>query len=188
MQISERIKRLKAQNMIEFVFILPLLLFITLVIFEVALFWQETNAIYNLNNEINANLALIDTTNNMQLGVKCIAATKALEILKKKDSGISLSSNNYTEEILDGQAPFALYKYHTPNSITDNNGANKPQIALWIDCRNPFEEGFTSQIEFFHKTVVIKATIPRFDGGEKIEIIPENIFISSPKLSTMRHY
>lgn len=187
MQVSERLKKFKAQNMIEFVFILPLLLFITLVIFEVALFWQEANAIYNLNNEINANLALIGTS-NMQLGTSCTAATKALEILKKKDSGISLSSNIYTEEVLDGQAPFALYKYHTPNSITDNNGVSKPQIALWIDCRNPFEEGFTSQIEFFHKTIVMKATIPRFDGGEKIEIIPENIFIASPKLSTMRHY
>lgn len=196
MQIFERLKtKFKAQNMIEFVFILPLLLFITLVIFEVALFWQEANAIYNLNNEINANLALIGT-DNMQLGTRCTAATKALEILKKKDSGISLSSNTYNENaaindaglILDGKEPFALYKYHTPNSITDNNSVSKPQIALWIDCRNPFEEGFTSQIEFFHKTIVMKATIPRFDGGGKIEIIPENIFIASPKLSTMRHY
>ena len=61
MQIFKRLNNTKpAQNVIEFVFILPILIFVTLVIFEVGLFWQDVNAIYNLNAEINANLALIN--------------------------------------------------------------------------------------------------------------------------------
>ena len=190
MQIFECMRKIKkkikpAQNLIEFLFIAPILIFLTLVIFEVALFWQDVNAIYNLNSEINANLSLIDPV-GMKLNDTCTAATKALEILEKKDSGISFSEQNYDAEILDGSEPFALYKF-SANDITVG-GETKPQIALWVDCRNPFENGVTSQVEFYHKTLIIKATIPRFDSPEGIEVIPENIFIASPKLSTLRHY
>lgn len=174
-----------AQNLVEFIFIFPVLIFLTLVIFEVALFWQDVNAIYNLNAEINANVALLDYS-NMTLGSTCTAATKAKEILEKKGSAISLTSPTYNLEILDGQEPFALYKYKA-NNITVG-GVTKPQISLWVDCRNPFEDGVTTQIEFYHKTLVMKASIPRFDKPESIEVIPENIFIASPKLNTIRHY
>ena len=181
----------KAQNLIEFMFILPLLIFITLAIFEIALFWQEVNAIYNLNAEINANAALSDVS-GMAMGDVCPAALKALEILEEKDSTISLNNPSYTKGIAKsggkdlGTEPFALYKY-TSNNITVG-GVTKPQITLWVDCRSPFEKGITTQIEFYHKTMVMKATIPRFDKSEGIEIIPENIFIASPKLNTLRHY
>lgn len=176
------------QNLIEFIFILPILIFLTLVIFEVALFWQDVNSIYNLNAEINANAALLDYS-NLSFGSVCPAADEfnpksAISILKAKDSMISLTDPSYTKTILDGNEPFALYKY----SAGTVNGQTKPQIALWVDCRNPFENGITTQIEFFHKTLIMKATIPSFTSPQGIEIIPENIFISSPKLTTIRHY
>lgn len=174
-----------AQNLIEFIFVFPILIFLTLVIFEVALFWQDVNSIYNLNAEINANVALLDSS-NMVLGDTCKAASKALEILEKKDSMISLTNPTYTKKILDGSEPFALYKYWA-NEITVG-GVTKPQISLWVDCRNPFEDGVMTQIEFYHKTLIMKASIPRFDKPEPIEVIPENIFIASPKLNTIRHY
>lgn len=175
----------KAQNLIEFVFIFPILLMLTLVIFEVALFWQDVNAIYNLNAEINANVALIDPA-GMNIGNTCAAATKALDILQKRSSMISLNTPTYTKTIKYGSEPFALYEY-TASNITVG-GVTKPQITMWVDCRSPFEEGVTTQVEFYHKTLIIKASIPRFDGGEAIEVIPENIFIASPKLNTLRHY
>lgn len=174
-----------AQNLVEFVFILPILLFITLVIFEVALFWQDVNSIYNLNAEINANIAL-ESNSNLNIGDTCPAATEAVTILKKKQSMISLNDPTYTKNILDGSEPFALYNY-TANPITVG-GVTKPQIALWVDCRNPFENGVTTQIEFYHKTLIMKASIPRFDGGDAITIIPDHIFIASPKLNTVKQY
>ena len=84
MQILKRvkIKSLTAQNLVEFIFDFPLLIFMTLVIFEVALFWQDVNSVYNLNQEINANVALVDNS-NLNLGDSCPAANKALDILKK---------------------------------------------------------------------------------------------------------
>lgn len=181
---------LLSQNLIEFIFVLPVLIFLTLVIFEVALFWQDVNSIYNLNNEINANSALLDY-NGLNLGAVCPAAdetvpTSAISILKNKDSMIALTDPTYTKNILDGSEPFALYQY-TANPITVG-GVTKPQISLWVDCRSPFEDGVVTQLEFYHKTVVIKASIPRFDKGEAIVIIPDNIFIASPKLNTLRHY
>lgn len=177
-QISQK----PAQNIIEFVFVFTILIFITLVIFEVALFWQDVNAVYNLNSEINANVALVNNSGR-SLGQSCPAADAALAILEQKDSGISLVNPTYTKTALHGSEPFALYRYTSSTSVHGN-----PQTTLWVDCRSPFEEGITTQIEFYHKTIVIKATIPRFDKPEGIEIIPDNVFIASPKLNTTRHY
>lgn len=181
------------QNLIEFVFVFPILIFMTLVIFEVALFWQDVNAIYNLNAEINANVALIDNS-GMVLGDRCTAAKTAIGILKSKSSMISLVNSSYNDMapandpdlIVDGSEPFALYKYYS-NKITVG-GVTKPQITLWVDCRDPFENGVMTQLEFYHKTLIVKATIPRFDKPEGIVVIPDTVFIASPKLNTIRHY
>lgn len=190
MQVFKRINLFKlrrAQNLIEFVFVFPTLIILTLVIFEVALFWQDANIIYNVNSEINANVALDDYSSNnanMALGQTCPAATTALAVLQKKDAAITLQHTIYDKTILDGQEPYALYKYISQSKV---NGTS-PRIALWVDCRNPFENGITTQIEFYHSTLIFKASIPRFDKPEPIVIIPDNIFIASPKLNTIRHY
>lgn len=190
MQVFKRIKNKfkKGQNLIEFIFILPTLIFLTLVIFEVALFWQDVNAIYNLNAEINANLAVIDPS-GMSLGDTCSAATTALNILEKRDSMITINDVKYSKNIKDGSEPFALYEYTSASQIT---GTGKPQISLWVDCRNPFEDGITTQLEFYHKTLIMKASIPRFASKKgdtsAITIIPDTVFIASPKLNTIRQY
>lgn len=182
MQIFKRINKKKGQNLIEFVFIFPILLFSTLVIFEAALFWQDVNAVYNLNSEINANIALLDST-GYALGDKCEAAQKAKEYLEKKDDMITMVSHKYTESVLDGAEPFAYYKF----SSAPIKGETKPQVTLWVDCRNPFEDGITTQIEFYHKTLIIKASIPTL-SGQVIDVIPEKIYIASPKENTLRRY
>ena len=191
MQIFKRVKKTKAQNLIEFVFVFPILIFITLVIFEVTLYWQDVNAVYNLNAEINANISLVDIK-HMKIGDTCTAATEALKILEDKDSSISLNNPTYnkTSPQIDGfpqgEEPFVLYQYVTGE--VNIPAATAPQISLWVDCRSPFEDGVTTQIKFYHKNLIMKATIPRFDGGPGIEIIPEYTFIASPQLKTNRHY
>lgn len=193
MQIFKRLKAKLSQNLIEFVFVLPVLIFLTLMIFEVALFWQDVNAVYNLNAEINAKMALLDYS-GMAMGSTCVAAiddpnnfTSAIGILRKKYSSLTLSNTTFVRDTAneDGKEPFLLYKFI---STTGVNGSTKPQIALWVDCRNPFENGVTTQIEFYHKTMIMKATMPRFDSGPPIVIIPDTVFIASPKLNTIRHY
>lgn len=177
----------------EVAFIIPILVFLTLVIFEIALFWQELNSIYSINAEINANVALLDYAGTLAMGSVCPAADEtkpnsAISIMKKKASSISLTNPTFATEIPAGfgNAPFALYKF-SANPMTVGT-TTKPQITLWVDCRNPFENGVLTQIEFYHKTLIMKASIPRFDGGSKITIIPDKIFIASPKLTTLRHY
>lgn len=211
------LKRLKSQNLIEFIFVLPILIFITLAIIEVAMYWQDVNAIYNLNAEINANAALLTYTGmsapNPTTGAPgsvCPAADdtilpsgdpkekhSAINALKRIDSAITLTEPTYTDHATaaangrgtgPGTEPFALYKFEGGPTITASNGESARQITLWVDCRNPFEDGVTTQLEFYHKTLVMKATIPRFDKPEGIVIIPDKIFIASPKLNTLRHY
>lgn len=179
MQVSKRL----AQNLIEIVFIFPILLITTLVVFEVAMFWQDVNAVYDLNSTINANVALLDNT-GYNLGDTCKAAKKAEEILKKYGKTITIADLTYTQTTLDGNEPFAYYKYESSQKIT---GQKKPLVALWVDCRNPFEDGITTQIEFYHKNLIIKAKIPTLNG-DPIEIIPEHVYIASPKENTLRHY
>lgn len=183
MQVFKCINK-KAQNLIEFAFVLPIIIFITLCIFEVALFWQEVNAIYSLNTEINASAGLQDAV-ELNLGDECPAAQRALTVLESKDNAIGLSDVNYSKIIQDGSEPFALYRYVSINKIVSTGD---PQVTLWVDCRNPFENGIITQIEFYHKTLVMKASIPRFDKPEPIVIIPDKIFIASPKLNTIKHY
>jgi len=204
MQVFKRVEfnKKNAQNLIEFSFVLPLLIFLTLCIFEVALFWQDVNAIYSLNTEINANAALIDPR-TMALGTTCTSATNALNTLKAKAATISLDSNaTYSinpEPDSSGNAghePFSLYKITSSDSVSVNyfdstgkktTGAS-PRVTMWVDCTNPFENGVTTQVQFYHKTLVMQASIPRFDKAEPIVIIPSNILIASPKLNTIRHY
>jgi len=209
MQIFKRIdfkKKSPAQNLIEIAFIVPILAFLTLVMFEIALFWQDLNAIYSLNAEINANIANLPYT-GLAMGDVCPAADEtnlksAISILKKKESRISLNDPTYAPLSIEqgsdnktpptisamGKAPFAMYKYYSENTIKDSNGVEKPQISLWVDCRNPFENGVTTQLEFYHKTLIMRAKIPRFDGGKSEDIIPQYWAIASPKLNTLRHY
>lgn len=210
MQIFKCLKKSKSQNLIEFIFVLPILIFISLAIMEVALFWQDVNTIYNLNAEINANAALLPYTGlnvaNPTTGTAanvCPAADdskkpdgtyriehSAIATLDRIDSAITLTNPTYTRDTAneDGQEPFRLYKFVGGPSITASNGESAHQITLWVDCRNPFEDGVTTQLEFYHKTLVMKASIPRFDKPEPIVIIPDKVFIASPKLNTLRHY
>lgn len=178
MQISKRL----AQNIVEFAFVFPILIILTLAIFEVAFFWQDVNAVHSLNNEINANAALIDIQGIM-MGQTCPGAQSSVDTLKLKDATITMTHPQYTKEILNGEEPFALYKFDSDIKIKD-----KPLVSLWVDCRNPYEDGVTTQLEFYHKTIVMKASIPRFDSPEPIVIIPSDIHIVSPKLNTIRHY
>jgi len=188
MQIFKRLAFKKpAQNIVEFIFIMPVLVIFTLAIFELALYWQDVNAVYSLNNEINANVALVDLK-DFNMGDVCPAVSVAQSILEQKDSSITL--NNPVYNVLPSQSgifpdaePFALYKIESNTQVNGN-----PQVSVWVDCRRPFENGIVTQVEFYHKTVVMKASIPRFDKPEPIVIIPDNIFISSPKLITSRHY
>lgn len=203
---SRRFWTKNSQNLLEFIFVLPILIFLSLAIMEVALFWQDVNTIYNLNAEINANAALL-TYDGTNLGDVCPAANdsknadgtyieyhSAIATLDRIDKAITLTNPTYTNHVTaaangDGTTePFVLYKFEGGPSITASNGQSARQITLWVDCRNPFEEGVTTQLEFYHKTLVMKASIPRFDKPEPIVIIPDKIFIASPKLNTLRHY
>lgn len=193
MQIFKRMSsncQKSAQNMIEFVFVIVILVFLTLGVFEVGLFWQEVNQVYALNEEINANVA-VENYQTLPMNTTCPAATRAIRILELKDAIITSQNDppSYTRDAAqeDGTEPFRLYKYISSNTVNTPDGP-RPQVTLWVDCRNPYEDGIITQLQFYHKLVVMKASIPRFDSPQPIVIIPDNIFIASPKLNTIRHY
>lgn len=202
MQIPKRIKNKKiGQNLIEFIFIIIIVLPLTLIIFEAALYWQDVNAISDLNAEINANVAL-NNPQSLELNKECPAAKIALETLTKRDNMISLSDVEYDTVISQGTTePFVLYSFVSKNliyypdpkqQVTVHSKStptliSRPQVTLWVDCRNPFEQGISTQLEFYHKTLIMSAQIPNF-SGKNLTLIPKHFFISSPKLNTLRNY
>jgi Flp pilus assembly protein TadG len=205
-RIGKRFKHLNGQNLVEFVLVFPMLIIITISIFEVALLWQDINTIYSINTEINAKAALLNI-NDMEPGKVCPVAEQARQIIEKKAPIVSALDVTFPQdadhkEVLDGakinvkdssgnvttsQEPFALYEYKS-NVSTNVSGVTKPVATLWVDCRNPFENGITTQVEFYHKTLIMHLAIPNFQTGQSIEVIPKNIYIASPKLNTLRHY
>ena len=202
MQISKRL----GQNIIEFVFIFPLVIVMTLVLFEVAFFWQDVNTVNSINSELSARIARTDST-TIQLLTSvsstgepvCQAARDALEYLRENTRRFTFTNDvSYNCEVLTtsgsqacgtavNMEPFMIYKFESQNRIDTPEG-NKPLITMWVDCQSPFERGYVTQMEIFHKTFVLSARIPRFDGKPAIEIIPEYYFIATPKINTIRHY
>ncbi|MBP7212233.1 pilus assembly protein [bacterium] len=195
-------RRKKGQNLVEFVLVFPMIILMTLCIFEIAFFWQDVNMIYSINTQINARAALV-SPREMSAGDVCPAAQTAVELMHAKTPMEALVKPQFKKTILDGakmpktdsttgtntitNEPFALYKYTSTATVTTKDGT-QPVATLWVDCRNPFEDGIITQIQFYHKTMIMHASLPNFKDNTPIDIIPENILITSPKLNTLSHY
>lgn len=176
-------KRKNGQQIVEFIFLFPLLVVFILVILELSMFWQEYNAVQMVNEEINANLALENYT-GMQEGMTCPAIAPAKALLDRKAKVVMLAATTYSEtpEIIDGKEPYALYEFKS--NETASNG--QPVMRLSVDCRNTPGNGVVTQLSAFHRLVFFTLSIPTF-SGERIEIIPNNLELISVRQSRLGH-
>jgi len=170
----------KAQNLIEFVYIFPLVVFLGLAIFELALFWKSVNYVNMINEEITANAVL---SSDIQEDTMCIQAQNALEALKKRGYIFTQYNLTYKTSTISGQEPYAHYRFYSDQKVK-----SKPVVTLDVDCQNPQTAGITTQLRHQYQLKIIPAKIPGYGGSEPIEIFPSQVEIISAKKKVRGHF
>lgn len=164
----------RAQNIIEFVLLFPLTIFIVLIIFELAMMWHSMNTAEMINREINSNLNVdYNTYAHLQNGDTCpaitdlmrnnsILANKTKVLLRRND--ITFNSRLQTNQ----NEPFGVYQ------ISSNEGGENPFIRYIVDCRNPYDNGIETKLIYRYSAMFFSFLLPRFDSSERIVVIGNN--------------
>lgn len=169
-----------AQNLIEFVYIFPLVVFLGLAVFELALFWKSVNTVNMINEEIASNAVL---SADIQGNGICIQAQNALDTLKKRDIVFTQYHLTYKNSVVAGQEPYAQYRFYS-----DQKFKKKPMVVLDVDCQNPEKAGITTQLRYQHHLSFIPAKIPGRGSNEPIEIFPSSVEVISARKKVRGSY
>lgn len=183
----------KGQNLVEFVFVLPILIIAILSIVEFAVFWRHSQAVQEIALEAAAGAAQkyveVDTSINT---TKCNAAVdRAFTIFKNRLDALGMSGAAFgSKQILaNSTEPLAAYKY---SSIQTENvkGNTMPKVELIVDYRQPYEKGVIVQVIYQYVTMFLglELSLPGTNSTQQIVIIPKNITISSTKINQYVHY
>lgn len=169
-----RIKLLvyKAQSILEFVLIFPLLFFMILGVLELAMMWHQYYAMEMVAQEINANIALYENYNLDNM-------SKFTNILEKKASHLYLSELTFpaTAKACSTSNCFIL------ESSQKLNG--KPYLSVKIDHSTTVP---TVSLKSLHKLIFFAASLPNFKDGTRIELIPSFVEFVSTKNATARKF
>lgn len=175
-------KAKNAQQIVEFIFLFPILIMLFLAIFEISMFWQQYNATQMVNEEVGANIILEDYS-AMEFGKRCVAVAPAVAVLQSKTKVLAPASVSFQKEpvIVEGDEPFASYEI-----LSEQKMGGKPVVKLSIDCRNPMQNGITTQLSSMHRVMFFAISLPNF-SGKRIEIIPKNAELISTKNTKIGH-
>lgn len=188
----------KAQNLIEFVVILPLLVVILFGIVEIAVFWRAANAVQQIALSVAESAASAYVNPDEVNPVQCIGAEvtassttnnavcKGLEVMQKKMPALGYEGIKFSKVDLGttyGTEPYTIYEYQ--NQAKDNLKAG--DIKLTIDYRDPYANGVVVQAYYNYTTILLGCsfTLP---GGSEVTIIPKNIEITSSKIQQYNQY
>ncbi len=179
-------KKTKAQNLLEFAFISPLLIILLFGIIEYSLFMRNVNVVQNLATEAAVIASREFVFDTMTSGSSTspdfnIAASQAAKLIELKASSFGLSSLDlvYNDSASFGAKPYAIYEFNSTLTTTVDS-ATLPLIKLNFDYRNP-NTGLELQLIYQYKTLLLGAELP-LPGGGSLVLIPRNIPISSSKV------
>jgi len=177
-----------AQNLIEFVFVFPLLIIILFGILEFGVFYRNAHVIEDIATEaaVSASRKLVYSTmtsDDITNANFNIAAKAAKDVVMKR-RGV-FAPSDLTFAYIDtgtqfGTRPYALYRIDS-NETRMIDGILTPIVSIVIDYRNPEEDGITVQLIYQYRTMLVGASFPVL-GGAPIVIIPRDITISSAKI------
>jgi len=180
-----------AQNLIEFVFIIPLLIVILFGILEFAMFYRNVNVVEDIATEaaVAASRKLVldtMTSNNIadtsNTGFNK-AAKAASDVVMKRKGSLSIPTLTLAYNDLGtgfGARPYALYEIvSTETRLID--GVATPILTLVVDYRSPTEDGIMVQLIYQYQTLLFGFQLPVF-GSEPIVLIPRDIPISSTRI------
>lgn len=180
------------QNLVELVFVLPLLVFLILGIMELAIYWRNVHVIQEtaLEASIVASQATIsyDTTDTSKM------TNKVYALLLNRGPKIAKNGVNFSGTVklysggIYGNAPYSIYEFGDP--VGCNPSTNSCNFWARIDYRDPMRRGVSVQIGYKYQSIFhgVKFPIPYSDGTKYVVIIPEYIYITSSKIQQYGAY
>ena len=177
-----------AQNLVEFVFVIPLLIIILFGILEFAMFYRNVNVVQDIATEaaVTASRRLVldtMTSNNIadltNTGFnKAAKAARDVVYNRRRALGIENLTFVYTDlGTTFGSRPYALYQIDSTQTRSIN-GVVTPILTLMVDYRTPMEDGIMVQVIYQYRTLLVGAELPVL-GGPPFVIIPRDVPISS---------
>jgi len=188
----------KGQNLIELVFVMPLLILILFGTIELAMFWKTANTVQELAFQAAANaanqLVLDNQDSNDYTDTNCtdgscfnFAIAKAINTVKKKQGSLGVSNLTFYCKSVDGYGtrPYTLYECNSDQIVVTDK--TLPKLKLVVDYRNPYRNGIAAQIVFQYKTLLLGAKFI-LPNGKTVTIIPRDLEISSTKVQQPAQY
>jgi len=188
----------KAQNLVEFVVVFPLIIILIFGIIEIALFWKAVHTVQEIALKAAANAAtqiVLDYQTSMDSDdLDCsdgecfnFAAAYAMNIAKDRQGSPSASGIYFTTSFLPhfGTPPYTAYDFVSDNTVS-LDGVSEPLMKLSVDYSDPYKKGVIVQLLYWYSPVFYGAEFS-LPGGQKITIIPKHIQISSTKIQQYIH-
>ena len=178
----------KSQNLVEFVFILSLLLVILFGILEFGMYYRNVNVVEDIATEIAvtgskrlifSTMTSVDITNTTNAGFNS-AAKAAIDVVTRRRGALAIPTLtfNYTNKTGPwGTRPYAFYQLDSTQT-RNINGVNTPIVTILFDYRNVNKNGLSVQLIYQYRTLLVGAQFPNADGSP-IVIIPRDIPIRS---------
>ena len=182
----------KAQNLIEFVMVMPLLIIIIFGIIEYSLFWKTSQTIQEmaLKAAIGASTQYVDntyTSSDMTDTLFNPAANQTVNIVQKNVGSLGLNNISFENPAtITGTAPYAFYMFKSTKT-TNTSAGTVPLMTLTVDYTDPYTSGVIVQLIYEYRAVFGGAEF-RLPNGQNIVIIPKNIEISSTKIQQYINY
>jgi len=180
-----------AQNLIEFVFIIPLLIVILFGILEFAIFYRNVSVVEDIATEAAVAASrrfVLDTMTSNNIADTSNTgfnkATKAaIDVVTKRSGSFGIPVGTFVYNDLGvgfGTRPYALYEIvSTQTRAVD--GVSTPILTLVVDYRSPGEDGIMVQLTYQYQTLLLGIQLPVF-GSTPVVLIPRDIPISSTRI------
>ena len=190
----------QAQNLIEFVFIMPLLIVMIFGIVEYSLFWKKSQTVQELalKAAIAASGQIVlgnQTSNDMTNSFFNPAALQAANLIQSQIGSLGVNNISFNNPVIVSTntsgtyniaAPYTLYMFTSTIQANTTSGT-QPLITLNVDYTDPYDNGVIVQLIYQYTTLFggMQFSLP---NGNKIVIIPSNIPISSTKIQQYINY
>lgn len=189
-------KKIKAQNLIEFALVLPLIVVMFFGIIELSLFWKTINNVQSIALQAASAASGTFVAENQTGSVVSntnfnAAVSKAASIVVARSKSLNIDSLAFNSLTAFnggqfGDRPYSMYVLESTQT-KKIDGVDKPVLTLTVDYRDPYKQGVVVQLSYYYSTVLLGAefTMP---GGKKVTIIPKNIAVSSTKIQQYINY
>lgn len=175
----------KGQSLVEFVTVIPIIVFILMAIVEFSLYWKSLNQVQDIVFNATNQMASVYVSENSTVNP---AVASALSVINNMTpilgEPITLVDKSTTAE--KSKRPFAVYIYQSSQTTSTTSGT-KPTMVVTIDFSDPLQNGIILQITYQYKTILLGTEFP-LPGGKSVIIIPKTVEIINNKTQQYNTY